>query len=135
MTDERMNELFESIGIGEEDAQFQGAMPKGEVTCLGVVDETRKYENNAWVPVRFKSGADTYELSLKGLIRAEGLEYSTRNFRERGKMWLSGACNGKKFRWNGKEERKGIRKRDTASGKAGSEYTLNVYTFEKKKVG
>lgn len=135
MTDERQKELMESININENDSAFLGSMPKGKCTFIQVLDEVRDYEGNKWVPCQFKSGGEIYELSLKGLIRAEGLEYSTRNYQERGKMWMNGSLANKQFDWNGKEERKGIRKRDTAAGKAGTEYTLNVYTFGSKKVG
>ena len=135
MTDEKKKEIYDAIKISETDEQFLGAMPKGKVTCLGPADKIEEYENQSWMPILFKAGTDTYKLSLKGLIRADGLQYTSRNFRERGDLWLDGSCNGKQFDWEGKVEKKGIRKRDTAAGKAGSEYTLNVYTFKAKKVG
>ena len=137
MIDEtRFNELMQDISINDTDEAFLGAMPAGECTFIGVLDETRNYEGNKWIPVQFKVGTETYELSLKGLVRAEGLEYSTRNYKARARMWVDGTVKAKtKFPWKGKETRSGIRKRDTAAGKAGTEYTLNVYTFDKKKVG
>ena len=135
MTDERMKEMLESINIKSTDEAFLGSMPTGECTFIQVLDDVRTYEGNKWIPCQFKSGKEVYELSLKGLIRAEGLTYPTRNFQERAKMWMNGSLANKKFDWQGKVERKGIRKRKTDAGEAGSEYTLNVYTFGSKKVG
>ncbi len=88
--DEKLGQVFDNLKIEENDNAYQQAIPNNsDLILLKVHDEPQVYNGNNWYPVDFKCGNDIYQLSLKGLLQAEGLEYSKRNLRERVKMWYA----------------------------------------------
>lgn len=123
-----------------DDEAFAGKTPAGTYTLVKVAEKPSEYEGNSWVPVSMRNKADglVYDFSLKGLLRAVGITWKTRKNEERIKALL--ALEGKTsaaatFEFEEKRTRTDIRKRKTASGEKGSEYTINEYVFKNKVVG
>ena len=143
--EQKLNQVFDNLSVGENDNAFQQAIPNNsDLVLLKVHDEPQAYNGNNWYPVDFKCGNDVYQLSLKGLLQAEGLEYSKRNLRERIKMWYAlndtgAGAAARKFHYVEQRERDITYRRDIEINgelkKAGSTGTMKYRVFGAKKVG
>lgn len=144
--DSKLNEVVANMQISDDATAFAGAMPNGECVLVGIETEPRSMENGSqWYPVTFKSADGNHEVSLKGLLQAEGLDYSTRNLKERVKIWYGlldkGATTAaRKFKYTGKKEReityrKDFTDFDGVTHPKGTKGTMKGHTFEKKLVG
>ncbi len=142
----KLNEILANIKISESDSAFVGAMPTGDATLVSVATEPRVLNSNNWYPVTFKaSDGQEYELSLKGLLQAEGLKYNSRNLKERVKAWYTLAETGKtaagrKFNYQGKKGKEVTYKKDwtdfnNVTHHAGEKGTIEGHTFSNKVVG
>ena len=142
----KLNEILGNIKISESDTAFVGAMPTGEATLISVSEEPRVLNSNNWYPVAFKaSDGQEYELSLKGLLQAEGLKYNSRNLKERVKAWYALNETGKttaarKFNYQGKKGKEVTYKKDwvdynNVQHHAGEKGTIEGHTFANKMVG
>lgn len=140
----KLTEIMNNIKISESDEAFQGAMPTGECVLVSVGTEPKTYNSNNWYPVTFKTPTGNYDLSLKGLLQAEGLTYNSRNLAERIKAWynLNDSKSGsaaRKFNYNGKKEREiTYRQTITIDGvekHAGDKGTMKYHSFATKLVG
>lgn len=124
---------------------FVGAMPTGEVTLVNIATEPRSMNGTPWYPVTFKAADGEHEVSLKGLLQAEGLQYSTRDLEARTKIWFGLLDKGpttaaRKFNYTGKKEREITYRKDFTDFDGvmhpkGSKGTMSAHTFEKKLVG
>lgn len=142
---EKLNQVFDNLNVSETDNAFQQALPaNSDLVLLKVHDEPQVYNGNSWYPVDFKCGNDVYQLSLKGLLQAEGLEYSKRNLRERIKMWYglndTGAtAAARKFHFVEQREREITYRKDIEINgvmkKAGDTGTMKYRVFSPHKVG
>lgn len=142
--DAKLSEVAANLSIDENDEAFQGAMPTGSCTLVSVGTEPKSYNGNNWYPVKFKTSSGEYELSLKGLLQAEGLTYNSRNLKARIKAWYALAdtnerAAGRKFDYNGKKEREITYRKDiTIDGvlkKAGDKGMMKYHSFANKLVG
>lgn len=143
--EQKLNQVFDNLNVSENDNAFQQAIPNNsDLVLLKVHDEPQVYNGNNWYPVDFKCGGDVYQLSLKGLLQAEGLEYSKRNLRERIKMWYALNDTGantasRKFHYVEQREREITYRKDiTINGelkKAGTTGTMKYRVFGSHKVG
>lgn len=140
----KLTEILNNIKISESDEAFQGAMPKGDCVLVSVATEPKSFDGNNWYPVTFKTAQGNYDLSLKGLLQAEGLNYSSRNLSDRIKIWYSldetgKTAAGRKFKYSGKKEREiTYRKEVTIDGvkkHPGEKGTMKYHSFETKLVG
>ena len=140
----KLEEVLNNIKISKEDEAFQGAMPAGECTLVSVGTEPKVYSGNNWYPVTFKTANGTYDLSLKGLLQAEGLTYNSRNLADRVKAWYtldeSGkTANARKFNYNGKKDREITYRKDTVidgvQKHKGEKGTMKYHSFASKLVG
>lgn len=146
MIDEsKLNQVFDNLKIEENDNAYQQAIPNNsDLVLLKVHDEPQVYNGNNWYPVDFKCGSDIYQLSLKGLLQAEGLEYSKRNLRERVKMWYAlndttAGAAARKFHYVDQREREITYRKDIEiNGEMkhkGDKGTMKYRVFNSKKVG
>lgn len=139
MTDEKLKEIVSNLRITENDNAFAGSMPVGKCTLVSIADEPQVLNGNNWYPVTFKaSDGQNYDLSLKGLLQAPGLQYSTRNLAQRIK--LLDTQKGKQFDYQGKKDKEVIWSKNWTDyngvehikGEAG---VISQHTFANKKVG
>ena len=145
MIDEsKLNEVLANLKLTTNDEAFQGAMPAGDCVLVSVATEPKKYNEVDWYPVTFQTSAGTYELSLKGLLQAEGLSYKSRNLAERIKAWYALNDSGKtsnlrKFSYGGKKEREITYRSDTVidgvKKHKGEKGMMKYHTFANKLVG
>lgn len=143
--EQKLNQVFDNLNVSENDNAFQQAIPNNsDLVLLKVHDEPQVYNGNNWYPVDFKCGSDVYQLSLKGLLQAEGLEYSKRNLRERIKMWYALNDTGvgaaaRKFHYVEQRERDITYRKDIEiNGEMkhkGETGTMKYRVFGAKKVG
>ena len=145
--DSKLTEIVKNMGVDGQSA-FVGAMPTGEVKLVSIASEPRvmdNADNTKWYPVTFLAADGEHEVSLKGLLQAEGLQYSTRDLKERTKIWYSLLEKGKdtaarKFNYGGKKDReityrKDFEDFDGVTHHKGEKGTMKVHTFGKKLVG
>lgn len=144
LDDKKISEIISNINIAEGDNAFQGAMPAGECKLVAVATEPQDFNGNKWYPVTFKTAQGNYDLSLKGLLQAEGLQYSTRNLKERVKAWYelnetNANAASRKFTYGGKKEREITYRRDIVINNvqkhAGDKGMMSYHTFATKMVG
>ena len=143
--EQKLNQVFDNLNVEENDNAYQQAIPNNsDLVLLKVHDEPQVYNGNNWYPVDFKCGNDVYQLSLKGLLQAEGLEYSKRNLRERIKMWYAlndtgASAAARKFHYVEQREREITYRKDIEINgelkKAGTTGTMKYRVFGSKKVG
>ena len=143
--DEKLKQVYDNLNVNENDNAYQQAIPNNsDLVLLKVHDEPQVYNDNNWYPVDFKCGNDVYQLSLKGLLQAEGLEYSKRNLRERIKMWYalndtSAGAAARKFHYVDQREREITYRKDIVINgelkKAGTTGMMKYRVFGQKKVG
>ena len=143
--DEKLKKVAENLEISDDDTAFVGAMPNGACTLVSIATEPRVMGTSNWYPVTFKAADGEHEVSLKGMLQAEGLEYSTRNLRERIKIWYSLLDKGpttaaRKFKYTGKQKREITYRKDFTdfNGVFHAKNTkgeMSAHTFEKKMVG
>jgi ribosomal protein L3 len=143
--DSKLNEVVQNMEVDGKSA-FVGAMPAGEVKLVGIATEPRTMDNGTkWYPVSFMAADGEHEVSLKGLLQAEGLQYSTRDLKERTKIWYGLLDKGentqaRKFGYNGKKEReityrKEFKDFDGVTHAKGTKGTMKVHSFNSKLVG
>lgn len=140
----KLNEIVANMKVAGQQA-FVGAMPTGEVTLVNIATEPRMMNGTPWYPVTFKAVDGEHDVSLKGLLQAEGLQYSTRDLEARTKIWFSLLDKGtntaaRKFNYTGKKEREITYRKDFTDFDGnvhpkGSKGTMSAHTFEKKLVG
>ena len=140
----KLNEIVANMKVSGKQA-FVGAMPTGEVTLTGIATEPRMMNETAWYPVTFRAADGEHEVSLKGLLQADGLQYSTRDFEKRTAIWFSLLDKGantaaRKFNYTGKKEheityRKDFTDFDGNVHPKGSKGTMSAHTFATKLVG
>lgn len=130
------------LNLSESDEAFVGSMPNGKYVLekVGTPDKPNIYTSedgttSKWIPVTFKNRSGSYELSLKGVIRARGLEFESRNFGER--IEAIEAAVGREFTWTGKQTKEvTLRKDSPKTGKrAGEKISIDEYTFKNQVVG
>ena len=141
---EKLTEIVANMKVTGQQA-FVGAMPTGEVTLVSIATEPRSMNGTPWYPVTFKAADGEHEVSLKGLLQAEGLQYSTRDLEARTKIWFGlldkgASTNARKFNYTGKKEREITYRKDFTDFDGvlhpkGSKGTMASHTFEKKLVG
>lgn len=143
--DTKLNEIVKNMDVDGKSA-FVGSMPVGEVKLVSIATEPKTMDNGTnWYPVTFAASDGEHEVSLKGLLQAEGLKYSTRDLKERTKIWYElldkgPATAARKFDYNGKKERE-IRYRkdftdfDGVLHPKGTTGTMKVHSFNSKLVG
>ena len=141
---EKLAEIVTNMKVAGQQA-FVGAMPTGEVTLVSIATEPRSMNGTSWYPVTFKAADGEHEVSLKGLLQAEGLQYSTRDLEARTKIWFGlldkgATANARKFNYTGKKEREITYRKDFTDFDGvmhpkGSKGTMSAHTFEKKLVG
>ena len=141
---EKLTEIVANMKVAGQQA-FVGAMPTGEVTLVNIATEPRSMNGTPWYPVTFKAADGEHEVSLKGLLQAEGLQYSTRDLEKRTQIWFGlldkgPATAARKFNYAGKKEReityrKDFTDFDGVTHPKGSKGTMSAHTFEKKLVG
>ena len=142
--DSKLQEIVENMKVDGQSA-FAGAMPQGEVTLVGIATEPKTMNGTPWYPVTFRAADGEHEVSLKGMLQAEGLQYSTRDLTERTKIWYSLldkgiTANARKFNYTGKKERKITYRKDFTDFDGnlhpkGSKGTMSAHTFASKMVG
>lgn len=143
--DSKLNEVVQNMEVDGKSA-FVGAMPTGEVKLVNIATEPKVMDNGTkWYPVTFAAADGEHEVSLKGLLQAEGLQYSTRDLKERTKIWFALLDKGKntndrKFNYNGKREkeityRKDFTDFDGVTHVKGTKGTMKIHSFVSKLVG
>lgn len=140
----KLSEIVANMKVAGQTA-FVGAMPTGEVTLMNVATEPRMMNGTPWYPVTFRAADGEHEVSLKGLLQAEGLQYSTRDLEKRTAMWFSLLDKGantaaRKFNYTGKKEREITYRKDFTDFDGnvhpkGSKGTMSAHTFATKLVG
>lgn len=141
----KLNEIVANMKVAGQQA-FVGSMPTGEVTLVNIATEPRTMENGTnWYPVTFKASDGEHEVSLKGLLQAEGLQYSTRDLEKRTAIWFSLLDKGantaaRKFNYTGKKEkeityRKDFTDFDGVLHPKGTKGTMSAHSFANKLVG
>ena len=137
-----LKKALESCGTAADATAFVGEMPKGKYHVVGFDDvttwEDEKGRSGQWLPVNLKSEKDggIFQMSAIGLVTAKGLAFNTRNLHERvAQVFDLIGTDNDDFEFIKSETRTGIRKRDTASGKAGTEYTVKERYFKPKTIG
>ena len=137
-----LKKALESCGTAADATAFVGEMPKGKYHVVGFDDVTTWEDNKGnsgnWLPVNLKSEKDggIFQMSAIGLVTAKGLAFNTRNLHERvAQIFDLIGSDSDDFEFIKSETRTGIRKRDTASGKAGTEYTVKERYFKPKTIG
>ena len=140
----KLNEIVANMKVAGQTA-FVGAMPIGEVTLTGIATEPRMMNGTPWYPVTFRAADGEHEVSLKGLLQAEGLQYSTRDLEKRTAIWFSLLDKGantaaRKFNYTGKKEREITYRKDFTDFDGnvhpkGSKGTMSAHTFATKLVG
>ena len=141
----KLSEIVANMKVAGQQA-FVGAMPTGEVTLVNIATEPRAMDNGTnWYPVTFKAADGEHEVSLKGLLQAEGLQYSTRDLEARTKIWFGLLDKGpttaaRKFNYTGKKDREITYRKDFTDFDGvlhpkGSKGTMSAHSFEKKLVG
>lgn len=135
-----LKKALEACGTAADATAFVGEMPKGKYHVIGFDDvatwESEK-SSGQWLPVNLKSEKDgsIFQMSAIGLVTAKGLAFNTRNLHERvEKVFELIGTDNDDFEYIKSETRTGIRKRDTASGKAGTEYTVKERYFKPKTI-
>lgn len=141
---EKLTEIVANMKVTGQQA-FVGAMPTGEVTLVNIATEPRSMNGTPWYPVTFRAADGEHEVSLKGLLQAEGLQYSTRDLEARTKIWFGLLDKGpstaaRKFNYTGKKEREITYRKDFTDFDGnlhpkGSKGTMSAHTFEKRLVG
>lgn len=136
-----LKKALESCGTAADATAFVGEMPKGKYHIVGF-DDVATWEDGGrsgnWLPVNLKSEKDggIFQMSAIGLVTAKGLSFNTRNLHERvAQVFDLIGTDNDDFEFIKAETRTGIRKRDTASGKAGTEYTVKERYFKPKTIG
>ena len=145
--DSKLNEIVQNMEVDGKSA-FVGAMPAGEIKLVSIATEPRVMDNadhTQWYPVTFAASDGEHEVSLKGLLQAEGLQYSTRDLKERTKIWYALLDKGentqaRKFGYTGKKEkeityRKDFTDFDGVTHAKGTKGTMKVHSFNSKLVG
>ena len=137
-----LKKALEACGTTADATAFVGEMPKGKYHVVGFDDVTTWEDSESgrsgkWLPVNLKSEKDgsIFQMSAIGLVTAKGLAFNTRNLHERvAKVFELIGTDNDDFEFIKSETRTGIRKRDTASGKAGTEYTVKERYFKPKTI-
>lgn len=135
-----LKKALEACGTSADATAFVGEMPKGKYHVVGFDDVTTwesEKSSGQWLPVNLKSEKDgsIFQMSAIGLVTAKGLAFNTRNLHERvEKVFELIGTDNDDFEYIKSETRTGIRKRDTASGKAGTEYTVKERYFKPKTI-
>ena len=93
----KLAEITANMKVDGQSA-FIGAMPAGEVQLVSIAEEPKMMGTTPWYPVTFKASDGEHEVSLKGLLQAEGLQYSTRDLEQRTAIWFSLLDKGIPFR-------------------------------------
>ncbi len=157
MIDEtKLENVLQNLSIGEKDEAFAGKMPEGACEFVNVAEEPKTLHNertgkdNNWYPVAFRaSDGQTYELSLKGLLQADGLQYTQRSLKERIRAWYAlndvkgtsaKAKEARAFNYTGKKGKSVTYKKDWVDFNgvqhhAGESGTIEGHTFGNKLVG
>lgn len=140
----KLSEIVANMKVAGQQA-FVGTMPKGEVTLVNIATEPRMMNGTPWYPVTFKAADGEHEVSLKGLLQAEGLQYSTRDLEKRTSIWFGLLDKGantaaRKFNYTGKKEREITYRKDFTDFDGvvhpkGSKGTMSGHTFASKLVG
>ena len=146
MIDEaKISEVMANLSIQDGDTAFAGAMPVGECKLVSIAKEPKTLNGSNWYPVTFSTANGPYELSLKGLLQAEGLQYKSRDLKERIKAWYAledtgATSSARKFDFLGKKERSFTYRKDTTDFNnefhaKGSTGTMKINSFKTKTVG
>lgn len=145
---EKLSEIVANMKVAGQEA-FVGAMPEGEVTLVNIATEPKAIGSGSnavsWYPVTFKAADGEHEVSLKGLLQAEGLKYSTRDLEKRTEIWFSlldkgAATNARKFDYTGKKGKEVTYKKEWTDFNGvthhpGEKGTIEGHTFKSKLVG
>lgn len=141
---QKLAEITANMKVDGQSA-FVGAMPVGEVQLVNIAEEPKMMGTTPWYPVTFKAADGEHEVSLKGLLQAEGLQYSTRDLEQRTAIWFSLLDKGintaaRKFNYTGKKEREITYRKDFTDFDGnfhpkGSKGTMSSHSFQNKLVG
>lgn len=146
--DSKLNEIVTNMKVAGQEA-FVGAMPEGEVVLTKIATEPKVIGTGknsvSWYPVTFKASDGEHEVSLKGLLQAEGLRYTTRNLTERTAMWFALLDKGanaaaRKFDYTGKKGKEVTYKKEWTDFNGvthmpGEKGVIEGHTFKSKLVG